>query len=77
VVVIGGSQAGLAMAWHLARHHVRFVLLEAGPEIGLRGSVRPQAVHSARFAQGVTFSKSSLDPVRKPAETAVVKINSC
>ena len=34
VAVIGGSQAGLAMAWHLARHHLRFVLLEAGPEIG-------------------------------------------
>jgi putative flavoprotein involved in K+ transport len=34
VVVIGASQAGLAMAWHLARHHLRFVVLEAGPEIG-------------------------------------------
>jgi cation diffusion facilitator CzcD-associated flavoprotein CzcO len=28
VVVIGGSQAGLAMAWHLARQHLRFVVLE-------------------------------------------------
>ena len=34
VVVIGGSQAGLAMAWHLARQRLRFVVLEAGPEIG-------------------------------------------
>jgi putative flavoprotein involved in K+ transport len=34
VVVIGGSQAGLAMAWHLARQHLRFVVLEAAPEIG-------------------------------------------
>jgi putative flavoprotein involved in K+ transport len=34
VVVIGASQAGLAMAWHLARHHLRSVVLEAGPEIG-------------------------------------------
>ena len=34
VTVIGGSQAGLAIAWHLARHHLRFVVLEAGPEIG-------------------------------------------
>jgi len=32
--VIGGSQAGLAMAWHLARQHLRFVVLEAGPEPG-------------------------------------------
>ena len=31
--VIGGSQAGLAMAWHLARAQLRFVVLEAG-EIG-------------------------------------------
>jgi putative flavoprotein involved in K+ transport len=34
VAVIGGGQAGLAMAWHLARHQLRFVVLEAGPEIG-------------------------------------------
>jgi putative flavoprotein involved in K+ transport len=34
VAVIGASQAGLAMAWHLARHHLRSVVLEAGPEIG-------------------------------------------
>lgn len=34
VIVVGGSQAGLAMAWHLVRHHLRFVVLEAAPEIG-------------------------------------------
>src|SRR5436305_4774867 len=34
VVVIGGGQAGLAMAWHLARQERRFVVLEAAPEIG-------------------------------------------
>jgi putative flavoprotein involved in K+ transport len=34
VVVIGGSQAGLAMAWHLAQQGLRFVVLEAGPEVG-------------------------------------------
>jgi putative flavoprotein involved in K+ transport len=34
VVVIGGSQAGLAMAWHLAQQGLRFVVLEAGPELG-------------------------------------------
>jgi putative flavoprotein involved in K+ transport len=33
-IVIGGSQAGLAMAWHLAREQLRFVVLEAAPEIG-------------------------------------------
>jgi len=33
-VVIGGSQSGLAMAWHRARQGLRFVVLEAGPEIG-------------------------------------------
>jgi putative flavoprotein involved in K+ transport len=34
VVVAGGSQAGLAMAWHLARQGLGFVVLEAGPEVG-------------------------------------------
>jgi putative flavoprotein involved in K+ transport len=34
VVVVGGNQAGLAMAWHLAQRGRRFVVLEAGPEVG-------------------------------------------
>src|SRR6266540_4210221 len=34
VVVIGGSQAGLAVSDHLARRGLRFVILDAGPEIG-------------------------------------------
>jgi cation diffusion facilitator CzcD-associated flavoprotein CzcO len=34
VVVVGGSQAGLAMGWHLAQQGLRFVVLEAGPEVG-------------------------------------------
>jgi putative flavoprotein involved in K+ transport len=34
VVVVGGSQAGLAIAWHLQRQGLNFVVLEAGPEVG-------------------------------------------
>jgi putative flavoprotein involved in K+ transport len=34
MVVVGGSQAGLAMAWHLAQQGLRFVVLEAGSEVG-------------------------------------------
>jgi putative flavoprotein involved in K+ transport len=34
VVVVGGNQAGLAMAWHLAQQGRRFLVLEAGPEVG-------------------------------------------
>ena len=34
VVVVGGSQSGLAMAWHLAQQGLRFVVVEAGPEVG-------------------------------------------
>jgi putative flavoprotein involved in K+ transport len=34
VVVIGGSQAGLTIGYRLARRGMRFVILDAGPEIG-------------------------------------------
>ena len=34
VVVIGGGQAGLATAWHLARHGLDHVVLEAAGELG-------------------------------------------
>ena len=34
VIIIGGSQAGLAMAWHLARQRRRFVVLESAGELG-------------------------------------------
>ena len=34
VVVVGGGQAGLAMAWHLQRQGLNFVVLEGGPEVG-------------------------------------------
>jgi putative flavoprotein involved in K+ transport len=40
VVVVGGSQAGLAMAWHLTRQHLRFTVLDAAPEIGRTWSSR-------------------------------------
>ena len=34
VVVIGGSQSGLAIGWHLGRQGLRFLVLDAGPEVG-------------------------------------------
>jgi putative flavoprotein involved in K+ transport len=33
-IVIGGGQAGLAMAWHLRQQNQRFLVLDAGPAIG-------------------------------------------
>ena len=38
VAVIGGSQAGLAMAWHLAQAGLRFPVLEAGPSSAAPGA---------------------------------------
>ena len=34
VVVIGGGQAGLATGYHLARHKLRFMILDASPRVG-------------------------------------------
>src|SRR5262245_35796158 len=34
VVIVGGGQSGLTMAWHLARRGLRFVVLEAGTQLG-------------------------------------------
>lgn len=34
VIVIGGGQAGLAVGYHLARHRLRFVILEAHDRLG-------------------------------------------
>ncbi len=34
VLVIGAGQAGLSMAWHLNRAGVRYLLVDAAPEIG-------------------------------------------
>jgi len=34
VLVVGGGQAGLAIAWNLAQHDLRFVVLDAAPEVG-------------------------------------------
>ncbi|HET8598876.1 MAG TPA: FAD-dependent oxidoreductase, partial [Segeticoccus sp.] len=34
VLVIGAGQAGLALAWHLSRQQVRYLLVDAAPEVG-------------------------------------------
>ena len=34
VIVIGGGQAGLATAYHLRRHGLRFLVVDAGPALG-------------------------------------------
>jgi putative flavoprotein involved in K+ transport len=33
-LVIGAGQSGLAVAWHLARRKMRFLVLDAAPEVG-------------------------------------------
>ncbi|HET6627723.1 MAG TPA: NAD(P)/FAD-dependent oxidoreductase [Nocardioidaceae bacterium] len=34
VLVVGAGQAGLSLAWHLARTNVRYLLVDAAPEVG-------------------------------------------
>ena len=34
VLVVGAGQAGLSMAWHLARRGVRYLVIDASPEVG-------------------------------------------
>jgi putative flavoprotein involved in K+ transport len=34
VLIIGAGQSGLSMAWHLARRGVRYLVIDAAPEIG-------------------------------------------
>jgi putative flavoprotein involved in K+ transport len=70
VVVIGGSQSGLAMPWHLQRQGLDFVVLEAGPELG--------HVWRSRWDSLKLFTPSQYDalpgmPFPAPAETYPTK----
>jgi putative flavoprotein involved in K+ transport len=70
VVVIGGSQSGLAMAWYLQRRGLDFVVLEAGPELG--------HVWRSRWDSLKLFTPSQYDalpgmPFPAPADTYPTK----
>ncbi len=70
VVVVGGSQAGLAMAWHLAQQGLRFMVLEAGPELG--------SVWRSRWDSLKLFTPAQYDalpgmPFPAPADTYPTK----
>ena len=64
VVIIGGSQAGLGMAWHLAQQQRRFVVLEAAGELGHAWRSRWDSLRLFTAAQ-----YDSLPGLRFPAQT--------
>jgi putative flavoprotein involved in K+ transport len=66
VVVIGGGQAGLAMAWHLTRRGMRFVVLEAGPELG---QVWRDRWDSLKLFTPAQYSSLPGQPFPAPADT--------
>ena len=70
VVVIGGSQAGLAMAWHLAQRGLRFVVLEAAGE---PGHVWRDRWDSLRLFTPARYDALPGMPFPAPAETYPTK----
>jgi putative flavoprotein involved in K+ transport len=66
VVVIGGGQAGLAMAWHLTRRGMRFVVLEAGSELG---HVWRDRWDSLKLFTPAQYSSLPGQPFPAPADT--------
>ena len=70
VVVVGGGQAGLAVAWHLRRQGMRFVVLEAGPELGHMWRARWDSLKLFSPAQ---YSSLPGMPFPAPADTYPTK----
>jgi putative flavoprotein involved in K+ transport len=66
VVVIGGGQAGLAMAWHLTRRGRRVVVLESGPELG---HVWRDRWDSLKLFTPAQYSSLPGQPFPAPADT--------
>ncbi|HET7304324.1 MAG TPA: FAD-dependent oxidoreductase [Segeticoccus sp.] len=66
VLVIGAGQAGLALAWHLSRRHLRHLVVDSAPEVG--------HVWRSRWDSLTLFSPAQYDglpgtPFPAPADT--------
>ena len=73
VLVVGAGQAGLAMAWHLARRGVRYLLVDAAPEVGHSWRTRWDSLTlftSARY-DGIPGEPFPGDPDRYPGKDQV------
>jgi putative flavoprotein involved in K+ transport len=66
VLVIGGGQAGLAMAWHLTQRGMQFVVLEAGPQLG---HVWRDRWDSLKLFTPAQYSSLPGQPFPAPADT--------
>jgi putative flavoprotein involved in K+ transport len=82
VVVIGASQAGLAIGYHLAQRGVRFVILDARSDVGQVwrsrwDSLRPFTPAQYSSLPGMAFPLPTRTQLKDDANAASLTFRAC